>query len=92
MDIYKGRETRHRAKSLAHATEFEFRLKVGSSMSSSQALHHPVTLCKAVQGLRLLCAAADIECLVRNPSDDRFGKPREAVQWGAWLLPPAHAG
>lgn len=28
MEIYKGRETRHRAKNLAHATDYEFRLKV----------------------------------------------------------------
>ena len=28
MNIYVGRETRHRAKNLAHATDYEFRLKV----------------------------------------------------------------
>ncbi len=55
MDIYKGRETRHRAKSLAHATEYEFRLKVGRSMSNSQAFCYAVTLYKAALGLGLLC-------------------------------------
>ena len=55
VDIYKGRETRHRAKSLAHATEFEFRLKVGSSLSSGQAVGHAVTLCKEAQRLGQCC-------------------------------------
>ncbi len=40
MDIYKGRETRHRAKNLAHATEYEFRLKVSKTLSRGQAVSH----------------------------------------------------
>ena len=31
VEIYRGRENRHRQKNLAHATEYEFRLKASSS-------------------------------------------------------------
>ena len=41
VEIYKGRETRHRAKGLAHATEYEFRLKVSRSLSGGQAVYRP---------------------------------------------------
>lgn len=42
MEIYKGRETRHRAKGLAHATEYEFRLKVSRRLTGGPAVIHPV--------------------------------------------------
>ena len=31
VEIYRGRENRHRQKNLAHATEYEFRLKASPS-------------------------------------------------------------
>ena len=33
VEIYRGRENRHRQKNLAHATEYEFRLKASTSFA-----------------------------------------------------------
>lgn len=46
VEVYKGRETRHRVKNLAHATEYQFRLKVGPQLG--RLLHLPHETLKAV--------------------------------------------
>jgi len=40
VNIYTGRETRHRAKNLCHATEYEFRLKVIRNLTTVLHAHH----------------------------------------------------
>ena len=35
VEIYRGRENRHRQKNLAHATEYHFRLKASPSATSA---------------------------------------------------------
>ena len=40
VTIYTGRETRHRAKNLCHATEYEFRLKVIRNLTTALHAHH----------------------------------------------------
>jgi len=40
VTIYTGRETRHRAKNLCHATEYEFRLKEIRNLITALHAHH----------------------------------------------------
>lgn len=46
VEIYRGRENRHRQKTLAHATEYEFRLKA----SPSATFRNPVAQKALKQG------------------------------------------